>query len=199
MVNANLVWHKQGVMPPVSRQQAGRRLRPPLDAAHLDELALSYVGRFATSRGKLVDYLRRKLRERGWEQDAEPDLAAIAERLAENGYIDDAAFALSKARVLGGRGYGAARVRQSLHAAHIGEADREGALDLADDDRVEAALKLAKRRRIGPFATGKLDPVARQKAIGAMLRAGHPLALSRAIVDLSPGHSIDHSWLVELR
>ncbi len=199
MVNANRLWHNQGVMPPVSRQRAARRPRPPLDAAKLDELALSYVGRFATSRGKLVDYLRRKLRERGWDGEAEPDLAVIAERLAGIGYIDDAAFALSKARVLGGRGYGAARVRQTLHAAHIEETDREGALDHADGNRVEAALKLARRRRIGPFAPEKLDPVARQKAIGAMLRAGHPLALSRAIVDLSPGESIVHGSLVELR
>ncbi len=199
MVNANRLWHKQGVMPPVSRQRASHRPRPPLDAAHLDELALSYVGRFATSRGKLIDYLRRKLRERGWVGESEPDTESIAERLAGNGYIDDAAFALSKARVLGGRGYGAARVRQSLFAAHIDETDREGALDHADDNRVDAALKLARRRRIGPFATEKLDPVARQKAIGAMLRAGHPLALARAIVDLPPGHSIDHSWLEELR
>jgi regulatory protein len=195
MVNANRLWHKQGVMPP----RTGPRPRPPLDAAKLDEMALSYVGRFATSRGKLVDYLRRKLRERGWEGESEPDTAGIAERLTGMGYIDDAAFALSKARVLGGRGYGAARVRQSLHAAHIDETDREGALDHADDNRVEAALTLAKRRRIGPFAAETLDPAARQKAIGAMLRAGHPLALARAIANLSPGHSIDHSWLAELR
>ena len=186
-------------MPPVSRQRASHRPRPPLDAAQLEQLALFYVGRFATSRGKLVDYLRRKLRERGWAGDGEPDAESIAERLAGIGYIDDAAFALSKARALGGRGFGAARVRQSLHAAHIDETDRAGALDHADDHRVEAALKLAKRRRIGPFATGTLDPLALQKAIGAMLRAGHPLALTRAIVALQPGDSIDHSWLGELR
>ena len=60
-------------MPP----RNGHRPRPPVGAAKLDELALSYVGRFATSRGKLVDYLRRKLRERGWEGEGDPPLAAI--------------------------------------------------------------------------------------------------------------------------
>ena len=43
------------------------RTRPnprPLDAPRLEELALSYVARFATSAAKLDDYLRRKLRER---------------------------------------------------------------------------------------------------------------------------------------
>ena len=182
-------------MPP----RNGHRPRPPVGAAKLDELALSYVGRFATSRGKLVDYLRRKLRERGWEGEGDPPLADIADRLARLGYIDDAAYALSKARVLGGRGYGARRVEQSLHIAHIDEDDRSEAMDAAQDGRVEAALRLAKRRRIGPFATAPLDPIARQKAIGTMLRGGHPLALSRAIVEMPPGHRIDHSYLEELR
>lgn len=186
-------------MPPVSRHRADRAPRPPLGPAKLDELALSYVGRFATSRGKLIDYLRRKLRERGWEGEGEPPLDQIAERLAGFGYIDDAAYALSKARGLGARGYGARRVAQALYVAHIDEADRGEALVAADDGRVDAALKLARRRRIGPFAIIPLDPVARQKAIGAMLRAGHPMVLARAIVDLPPGHRIDHSYLEQLR
>ena len=46
-----------------------RKPRPPLNAAKLEELALGYVGRFATSRAKLLSYLKRKLRERGWDGD----------------------------------------------------------------------------------------------------------------------------------
>ena len=44
---------------------------------------MRYVERFATTRAKLRDYLRRKLRERGWKGDADPDLAAIADQFAE--------------------------------------------------------------------------------------------------------------------
>src|SRR5690606_22662366 len=46
--------------------KAARRAPKPLDAARLDELALTYVARFATSAAKLERYLKRKLRERGW-------------------------------------------------------------------------------------------------------------------------------------
>ena len=42
------------------------RIAPPLDEAGLNELALAYVARYATSRAKLLAYLARKLRERGW-------------------------------------------------------------------------------------------------------------------------------------
>ena len=71
---------------------------------------MAYVGRFATTRAKLAQYLRRKLREKGWEAPRPPDIEPLVERLARLGYVDDAAFALSKARSLGQRGYGERRV-----------------------------------------------------------------------------------------
>ena len=187
MVNANGLWHKHGVMPPHSSHRPSRRPRPPLDQAALDALALHYVGRFATSRSKLVTYLRRKLRERGWAGEREPDIDAIAERLAGFGYIDDAVYAVAKARALSGRGFGGRRVGQALHAAGIGAEDGGEARALAHDERVATALKMARRRRIGPFAEAVLDPVQREKAIAAMLRAGHGFALAKAIVALRPG------------
>lgn len=185
-------------MPPVSRQRTPRRPPQPLDARRLEELALTYVGRFATSRAKLVRYLDRKVRERGWEGEPAPDLDRMAERLASLGYVDDAAYAVSKARTLSGRGYGLRRVGQALFAAGIGEEEGVEARSLAHDNRVEAALKLARRRRIGPFANVAPDGPGREKAMAAMLRGGHGFALSRAIVDLAPGHSIDHRFLENL-
>ena len=100
-----------------------RKRRPPLDAARLDELALVYVGRFATTRAKLSSYLARKIRERGWEDARPADVEGVVERLSALGYVDDAAYALSKSRALTGRGFGARRVRQSLRAAGIAEED----------------------------------------------------------------------------
>ena len=81
-----------------------KRARPPLNEEQLKEMALRYVGRFATSRAKLRAYLTRKIRERGWAGAGEPDLAGLAERFADSGYVDDAAFAMGKARSLSGRG-----------------------------------------------------------------------------------------------
>ena len=53
-----------------------KRARPPLNEEQLKEMALRYVGRFATSRAKLRAYLTRKIRERGWADAGEPDLTA---------------------------------------------------------------------------------------------------------------------------
>jgi regulatory protein len=187
------MWHKHGDMP----HQKARKPRPPLDARRLEETALSYVGRFATSRAKLLSYLTRKIRERGWEGSSEPDAAGVAERLVRLGYVDDAAFALSKARMLTARGYGAGRVRQSLHAAGIGEEDSADARDLAGASAVAAALKFAQRRGLGPFAVQDCDQHGRDKALSAMIRAGHGFALAKAILALAPGTEVDEEQLAD--
>ena len=174
-----------------------RKPRPPLDAAKLDELALTYVGRFATSRAKLISYLRRKLRERGWSSDVEPDLEGLAGRLVRLGYVDDRAFAMSKARSLTSRGYGERRVGQALAIAGIGQEESAEARSLAEAEAVQSALRFARRRSIGPFAKTALDPRDRERALAAMVRAGHRFALARAIIELKPGAEADVEGLAE--
>lgn len=176
---------------------AGRKARPPLNAEKLNELALAYVGRFATTRSKLVAYLKRKVRERGWAGERAADVEGIAGRLCDLGYVDDAAYALSKARSLTSRGYGGRRVRQSLHAAGVGEEDRGGADELVAGEAVHSALRFATRRRIGPYADRVLDRAEKQRALAAMIRAGHPFELSKAILSLEPGADVDIETLVE--
>ena len=164
----------------------------------LQELALAYVGRFATTRAKLRSYLARKIRERGWSGDREPDPAALAERFAALGYIDDAAYALSKAEALTARGYGERRVAEKLRVAGIEEDDGQAAKRHAQSGAVAAALRFAERRRLGPFARDIVaDPREREKAIAAMIRAGHSFGLARAIVAMEPGAAIEADELAE--
>jgi regulatory protein len=181
------------------RQRGPRKPRPPLDEDKLNELMLAYVARFATSRAKLAGYLARKVRERGWAGQGEPPLEALVAKAARVGFVDDAAFALSKARSLTARGYGERRVGQALHAAGIAEEDGAAARDLARGDAIEAALHFAKKRRLGPFAAGQLDPQGREKALAAMVRAGHGFRLAKAILALAPGAPVDSQALEDER
>jgi len=182
----------------VNGQRRPRRAVPPLNDAKLQELALAYVGRFATTRAKLRAYLARKLRERGWRGEREPDAAALADRFAELGYIDDAAYALSKAEALTARGYGERRLREKLRNAGIEEEDGRAAKSHAQAEAVAAALRFAERRRLGPYAREVIaDRNEREKAIAAMIRAGHSFGLARAIVWMEPGADIDTEELDE--
>jgi regulatory protein len=168
-----------------------RRTPVPLDPDRLQELALRYVAKYATTRAKLRQYLTRKIRERGWDGDHDPDLDWLADRFAEIGYVDDAAYALAKSRSLTARGYGKRRLLDQLRQAGVDEADSADAAAYANDEAVQAALRLAKRRQIGPFATQPADPHLRQKWITTMVRAGHGFPLAKAISGMLPGQEID--------
>jgi regulatory protein len=162
-------------------------------------LALRYVSRFATTRAKLRDYLARKLRERGWAGEEEPAIDALVERFAGLGYVDDAAFATAKAGSLSARGYGIRRVRQALSQAGVSESDGEDARNKAEENAVEAAMRFARRRRIGPFGSGIQQPADREKALAAMIRAGHGFGLARLIVDTEAGQELDEEALLRFR
>jgi regulatory protein len=168
----------------------GKRLPPPLDEAILRDMALRHVARFATSRGKLLAYLTRKIRERGWggEQPADPE--GLADRFVDLGYIDDAGYAVMKSAALARRGYGARRIDETLRAAGIAESDREQADAQTASEAWTAAERFARRKRIGPYATAPLDPRQREKAIAAFLRAGHGYAIARRWVDAAPGEEL---------
>jgi regulatory protein len=159
-----------------------RRKPRPLDPAKLDELALAYVARFATSAARLERYLVRKLRERGWDGERAPDLAVLVGRYVALGYVDDAAYARAKGGSLLRRGYGPRRVRQALAEAGIDEAVRDEARAGAAAER-RAALALARKRGFGPFGSTRPDRQQREKQLAAMLRAGHPLDSAREMVD----------------
>jgi regulatory protein len=157
-----------------------------LDEAAMERLALRYVERFATTRGRLVDYLRRKIRERGWD-GADADPAALAEKLADLGYIDDRAFGEARASAMARRGLGQRRVNGALRQAGIGEDDAEALAPAIEDRAMAAALTFARKKRIGPYAVEAADRVLREKQIGAMIRGGHDFSLARRIAGMSPG------------
>jgi len=190
------MWRMDRNSPDRRRRSRERKPPRPLDAARLNEMALAYVARFATSAGKLSDYLRRKLRERGWEGEGEADIGAIVSRFVELGYVDDAGFARGKAQSLLRRGYGARRIDQALGAAGIDESLRDESRGSEVEAR-RAALVMARKRRFGPFGKGEgLDPAVREKQVAAMLRAGHPLAHAREVVNALTAEALEE-WIDE--
>jgi regulatory protein len=168
--------------PDPNGERRPKRVPKPLDAARLEELALAYVARFATSRAKLESYLVRKLRERGWAGEGEPPVAVLAARFVDAGYVDDAAFARAKSGSLLRRGYGQRRVSEALGAAGIGE-DIRAEVRASEGVKRQAALTMARKRRLGPFGPAPADRAAREKQIAALLRAGHGLDSARELVN----------------
>ena len=182
------------------------REKPPLDEKRLKDLALHYLSRYATSRHKLLRYLIRKLGERGWAGERPADVEALLDHMEQLGYLDDESYAAMRGASLSRRGYGKMRIVNDLRHNGIdsdtidklteddgadeatGAGEQWGALSSeAPLDHVTAALKLAERRRIGPFAIKEPDEKDRQKHIGILVRAGHSFSLAKYIVDQPAG------------
>jgi len=183
------LWHKWGKMVRTDRKKL------PLDAAMLEELALAYAARFATTRAKLEAYLHRKLRERGWGGEGPPPVKSLTERLISAGYVDDAAYAEARSGSLLRRGYGLRRVNQALHSAGISD-DIRDEIRPSEAEQRRAALAMAERRGFGPFGGQLPDRARREKQLAAMLRAGHAFETARQLVD-APTIEAAQDWAAE--
>ncbi len=183
--NRARLWHDYGQMRQNPRQD---RAPKPLTPTALNDMALRYVARFATSAAKLEHYLLRKIRERGWEGEGHAPVSApvsaIVERFVAAGYVDDEVYARSKTGSLLRRGYGKRRIDQTLGAAGIAEEVRD-AVAAGEAELRGAALALARKRRFGPFGKADQDRAVREKQLSAMLRAGHRLDMARELVNSS--------------
>ena len=169
-----------------ARSQGPREPRP-IDAAQLQELALGYAARYATTAAKLRRYLARKLGERVWTSAEPADLEALVARLTTLGYVDDRAWAASKQREMAARGLGQGRVRGALAAAGVSRDDMAALLTPADGSETDpyaAAIAFARRRRFGPFARdgAAQDPSCRHRELAAMARAGHDFAVAKRVL-----------------
>lgn len=154
------------------------------------QLALHYVGKYATTQAKLASYLARKTRERGWEDERPADIAALTEQFTTLGYINDAQFAEARSRSFVRRGFGERRLNEDLRASGIGHADAIPAKVHMEESVFRAAENFARRKRIGPFAQNGAPPEKRHKQLNAFLRAGHDFDLAKRFVYAEPNDEI---------
>jgi regulatory protein len=173
------------------KARAGKPSRPLSETA-LENAAVHYLSRFATSSGNLRRVLMRKVaraardcEEREAEAGARMVDALIA-RYLEKGLLNDRAYAAQAASSLARRG--ASRfsiagklaqkgVARDLVSETIGALDEEGgASELA------AACALVRRRRLGPYRAPGKRAEFRDKDLASLARAGFGLDLARRVL-----------------
>jgi regulatory protein len=147
----------------------------PYTASSLEQAALRYAARYATTRAKLNAYLQRKLAERGWSGDEPADVESLVERFSQRGYVNDVAYAETKAASLLRRGYGGRRIEASLRAAGIDRDTADMLRGTLEQSAETAALAYARRRKLGPFSQKPQISHEIRKSLAAMMRAGHGL------------------------
>ena len=156
--------------------------------SYLENAALHYLERFASSRANLRRVLMRKV-DRSlahWGGEREPAAAlvdVVLAKLSGLGYLDDAAYAAQKAASLHRRGRPARGIRAALAAKGVEAAAVDDALAGLDAPDLSAAINLARRRRLGPFRTDDAREAMRQKDLAALARAGFDYDTARRVID----------------
>ena len=153
--------------------------------------AVHYLGRYTASRQRLREVLKRfALRKLESHDPTEVDraLEVVITDCVRLGYVDDTAFALSRARGKRRAGRSALAIRRSLQEHAIDPQLVDEALQAADEDmsdgELAAALRHAARRRIGPYARRDVDDAGRNRHLASFARAGFSLAIARQVMAL---------------
>ena len=167
--------------------------------------AVDYLGRYASSRHKLGQILQRFASRKLTDYDTDDIAAAIEQTIdqcSQLGYLDDRQFAVTVARSQRRLGRSQAVIRQRLRQHALGDDIIAHALAEADENSangdLQAAIRFAQRRRLGPFAQRhsahhqRLDAQQwKQRDLGAMARAGFSMATSRQVLDHDDPDTID--------
>ena len=143
-------------------EEEAEGLMASLHRSGLKEKALSLLARKPQSRKEL----ERKLSQ--WEATQE-EAAAICERMAELGYLDDAAYAAQVVRYYSAKGYGERKLRDELYRRGIPRELWDEALEGAADPSAAIEEFLRKKWR----GTLPDDPRELKKASDALARRGY--------------------------
>jgi len=178
-----------------------------MDDHWLEQHALRYAARWETTRRGVAELLERKVRERcdrtgESPEDALPGIPEVVERLVARRYVDDRRFASQLFERLRRQGRSRAQIRMQLRRKGVPDAIT---LELTRDEaepeaELRAAWRLARRRRLGPYAREpdrdpdrdpesetETDPerrrARRERHLAVLARQGFSLEIACRVVD----------------
>ena len=177
-----------------------RRQRPPdVSPAALEAAALRYLERYASSAANLRRVLMRRVERAARAEMVERSDAAgrvdeLILRLRTRRLLDDAAYAEGRARSLSRKGGSRAKIARTLAAKGV---DRDtidealAGLAEAGETDLAAALRFARRRRLGPFRAAKERAARRDRDLAALGRAGFSYEIARRVIDAATSEALD--------
>ena len=112
----------------------------------------------------------------------------IVSNLEKSKLLNDEMYSDSKARMFLRRGYSLNKINQSLRSKGIDDKYVKQSIEKIKEDQIEpdfvSALKLCKRRRIGPLRPESNRELFYKKDMGILARGGFGFDLSKRVLDL---------------
>ncbi|MEK9662937.1 MAG: RecX family transcriptional regulator, partial [Alphaproteobacteria bacterium] len=154
--------------------------------------ALHYLERYASSTDNLRRVLQRRTdrsaRLHGTDRDeAAGWIDAIVGRLTAAGLLDDRAYAETRAASLQRHGASRRKIAGMLQQKGVDADTVAAALEALERDLpspdLDAAIRFARRRRLGPWRPDEKREERRERDLAALARAGFSYSLAHRIVD----------------
>ncbi len=158
----------------------------------LKDLAYSYLEKYSPSKQQLKVYLLKKylIKIKGSKSKKEVTqlIDQIVMNLEKNKFLNDEFYSDSKARTFLRRGYSINKISNSLRSKGIENEYIKRSIEKIKKDNIEpdfvSALKLCKKRRIGPLRPGANRELFYKKDMGIFARAGFSFEISKKILDM---------------
>ena len=159
---------------------------------NLKDLAYSYLEKYSPSKQQLKVFLLKKYLTKIKGTKSKKEVTAIIDEivsnLEKNKILNDEMYSDSKARMFLKRGYSLNKINQSLRSKGIDDKYVKQSIEKIKEDQIEpdfvSALKLCKRRRIGPLRPESNRELFYKKDMGILARGGFSFELSKRVLDL---------------
>ena len=159
---------------------------------NLKDLAYSYLEKYSPSKQQLKVYLLKKYLTKIKGTKSKKEVTSIIDEiitnLEKNKIVNDELYSDSKARMFLRRGYSLNKINQSLRNKGIDSKYIKLSIDKIKEDQIEpdfvSALKLCKRRRLGPVRPQSNRELFYKKDMGILARGGFSFDLSKRVLNL---------------
>ena len=159
----------------------------------LKDMAYSYLEKFSPSKQQLKVYLLKKYLTKIKGTKSKKEISSIIDEIVNNleksKILNDELYSDSKARMFLRRGYSLNKINQSLRTKGIEEKYIVQSIKKIKEDKIDpdfiSALKLCKRRRIGPLRPQANRELFYKKDMGILARGGFSFDLSKKILNLN--------------
>lgn len=171
-------------MPPPRARPTKKRLTQ----SRLKNIALFYLQRYGTTVAHFRQVMRRRVRRELDGKDpteAHSWLESLIAEFVGKKALNDETYAAAKVVRDRINLKPARKIRTGLMAKGVPRAIADAAVGKDDDAEWQAAMAVARRRRLGPYRIKARDGESDRRDLAALGRAGVPFAFAKRVIDLS--------------
>ena len=161
--------------------------------ANLRDLAYSYIEKYNPSKQQIKTYLIKKYLKKFQGSKQKKEITEIINNIVLNlekgNFLNDNLYSISKARMLFRRGYSLNNIGYSLKSKGIDEKNIKLSIEKIKNEKSDpdfvSAMKICKKRRIGPMRPEANRELFYKKDMGILARSGFSYDISKKILSMN--------------